>query len=109
MLVNTPKDYKSTLGALPSNTILNPKTDEPADLIQVFVTTKKELEEQLGKLKPRLAPKGLLWVTYPKGTSKVKTDLNRDSIAQYASTVGLQAVAIISVDETWSALRLKMV
>ena len=70
---------------------------------------RKDLEEQLPRLKPLLAPKGLLWVTYHKGTSKQKSDINRDSIAAYALTIGLQAVAMIAVDEDWSALRLKVV
>ena len=77
--------------------------------MQLFVTARKELEAQLGSLKSALQPKGLLWVTYPKGTSKVKADINRDTIAEYAKTVGLQAVAMVSVDDTWSALRLKIV
>ena len=71
--------------------------------------SRKDLEEQLPRLKPFLAPKGLLWVTYPKGTSKLKSDINRDGIAAYALTIGLQAVAMISVDEDLSALRLKVV
>ena len=60
-----------------------------------------------GRLKKTLAPGGALWVTYHKGTSKIKTDINRDSINAYAGTLGMQAVAIISVDDDWAALRLK--
>jgi hypothetical protein len=51
----------------------------------------------------------MLWVTYHKGTSKVKTDINRDTINAYASTLGMQGVAIISIDDDWSALRLKLI
>ncbi len=80
-----------------------------ADLIQLFVTSRSELEKNLGKLKILLAPSGALWVTYPKGTSKAKSDINRDSIREYAQSIGLEAVAMISVDDTWSALRLKIV
>jgi hypothetical protein len=46
-------------------------------------------------------------VTYHKGTSHVRSDINRDSIWRYAQTLGLAAVAIIAVDEDWAALRLK--
>jgi hypothetical protein len=48
-------------------------------------------------------------VSYPKGTSKVNTDINRDTIGLYAQSIGLQPVAMISIDDTWSALRLKIV
>ena len=109
LLVNQPKGYRALLGELPKNVKVLKETAEAVDLIQVFVASRKELEEHLPGLKALLAPKGLLWVTYHKGTSKQKSDINRDSIAAYAKTVGLQAVAMISVDEDWSALRLKVV
>ena len=109
LLVNEPKGYRSMLGRLPANVaVLTEPTSKPVDLIQVFVTSKKELEDKLAKLKSVLNPKGLLWVTYPKGTSKVKTDINRDIIREFAQTIGLQAVAMVSIDETWAALRLKI-
>jgi hypothetical protein len=63
----------------------------------------------LKNLKQLLNAKGLLWVTYPKGTSRIKADINRDSINDFAKSIGLQGVAMISVDDTWSALRLKVI
>ncbi len=62
----------------------------------------------MGNLKPILGSTSILWVTYPRGTSKIKADVNRDVIREYAQTVGLEAVAIFSVDDDWSALRLKI-
>jgi hypothetical protein len=50
-----------------------------------------------------------MWVTYHKGTSKVKTDINRDTINAYVHSIGLEGVAMISIDEDWSALRLKLI
>ena len=107
LLFNIPPDYKSLLGELPAGTTVLENSTEKADLIQVFVSSKKELEYQLSNLKALLKPKGLLWITYPKGTSKVKADINRDSINAYAQTIGLTGIAMISIDDTWSALRLK--
>ena len=107
LLINEPKNYRPILGTLPASVTVT-SAAACAELIQVFVTSKKELEEYLPKLKTQLSKKGLLWVTYPKGSSKVKTDVNRDKIAAYAKTVGLQAVAMISIDDTWSALRVKL-
>ena len=48
-------------------------------------------------------------MTYHKGTSRVKTDINRDTINAYAHSLGLEGVAMISIDEDWSALRLKRI
>lgn len=58
------------------------------------------MESQLPKLKTLLKPKGLLWVSYPKGTSKVKVDINRDSIREYGQSIGLEAVALVALDDT---------
>jgi hypothetical protein len=54
-----------------------------------------------------LKPNGILWITYPKGTSKVKTDLNRDILWKQLKDYGFDAIAIFSVDATWSAMRFK--
>ena len=109
ILVNPPRKYRERLVELPRNVVVVTEEDTPADIIQVFVSSKKELEQQLPKLKEFLGPTGIMWVTYPKGTSKIKADVNRDTIRKYAETVGLEAVAIFSVDDDWSALRLKLV
>jgi len=49
----------------------------------------------------------VLWFAYPKGTSKVKTDINRDTIRETGKAFGITTVTAISIDETWSALRFR--
>ncbi len=108
LLVNPPADYEEQLVKhLPRKVEIVKGTSKDAEVIQVFTSSKTQLKEQLGKLKKVLPPKGIIWVTYPKGTSKVKTDINRDIIRHEAEKIGLEAVAIFSVDNDWSALRLK--
>lgn len=85
-----------------------PEPNKSVDFIQFFVSSNIDLKEGLIELKQHLSPKALLWVTYPKGTSKIKTDINRDIIREYAQTIGLTSVAMISVNDIWSALRLKL-
>jgi hypothetical protein len=109
LLLNEPSNYRSKLGKLPQNVAVTTEPSaKPFDIVQLFVTSKKELEVHLPKVKALAAKNGLLWVTYPKGTSQFKTDINRDVIREFGATVGLQAVALVSIDETWSALRLKI-
>ncbi|MEE8318115.1 MAG: hypothetical protein V3R36_00600 [Dehalococcoidales bacterium] len=107
--INEPPDYRITLGQLQDTVTVLTEPSEPVNLIQIFVISRRELEAQLEDLKPALKPGGLLWGTYPKGTSRNKADINRDTINRYARSIGLQGVAMISVDDTWSALRLKPV
>ena len=109
LFVNAPQNYEKTIGTIPSGALRAKEVASDIDVIQVFVKSAKELKAQLPKLKKQLKPGGALWVTYYKGTSKNETDINRDSIADYASNIGMEGVAIMSVDDDWSALRLKIV
>ena len=107
LILNVPKGYQQSIGKLPTDVIILSKGGQPADIIQVFIRSKTELEDQLSSLKSMLKPKGILWITYPKGSGKIHADINRDVIRQYAATAGMEAVAIFSVDDDWAALRLK--
>jgi len=121
LVVNAPPGYIASLTGQPTpnlpapnlsaNVVLATSLDNPGpfDLIQAFVSSQGEFEAGLGGLKARLKPKGLLWITYPKGAARIKSDINRDTIWRYARTAGLEGVALVAVDETWSAMRLKVV
>jgi hypothetical protein len=108
-IVNAPEDYATTLGKVPNGAIVRQDANAPSDVIQVFVQDAAELQRELPKLLEKLNPGGALWVSYYKGTSKKKSDISRDTIWEYAKTIGLDAVAIINIDDDWSALRLKAV
>jgi hypothetical protein len=108
LLVNPPDGYLSQMGELPEGTLLLSDSSCQVDAIQVFVANRTEVEAQLPQLKELLAPKGMMWITYHKGTSKVKTDINRDTIYAYAHTIGLDGVGMVSIDDNWSAMRLKL-
>jgi hypothetical protein len=110
LVLNAPTGYRAQLEGLALNVALfTTPADQPADLVQLFVTSAEELDARLTGLRKLLKPRGLLWITYPKGTSRIKTDINRDTIRSYVRTFGWEGVAMVSVDETWSALRLKAV
>jgi hypothetical protein len=108
-LCHAPENYVAVLGKLPEGVTVVNELANPVNLIQVFVDNRQALEEQLPKIKPLLRPDTILWVTYHKGTSKIKTDINRDTINTYAKTLGLVGIAMISVNDDWAALRLKIV
>jgi hypothetical protein len=85
-----------------------PARAKDLDIVQAFFTRRTHLERSLARLSASLGEGGILWLCYPKGGS-LGTDLNRDVIRAIASKVGLEAVAIVAVDEVWSALRVKPV
>ena len=109
LLVNPFEGYLDLLGFLSEITVHLNETSNPVDIIQLFVKSQNELEEFLPKLKSSLKPGGMIWVTYTKGTSKLAGDIHRDTINAYAKSLGMEGIAIISIDKDWSALRLKVV
>ncbi len=50
---------------------------------------------------------GLVWIAYPKGTSKVKADVNRDSLWEAVKATGWRPVRLIALDEVWSVMRFR--
>lgn len=108
LFLNAPKGFAKSIGELPEGAKVISRPVDAADAALVFVQSGKELKKELALLKKKVRPAAILWVAYPKGTSGVKTDINRDSIAEYASGLGFQAVAMFAIDEIWAALRLKI-
>ena len=108
LIVNSPEGMDALLGPLPAGIELLPEASVPLDIILVFVRDRREMEAQLPHLIEALHPKGALWVAYYKGSARVATDIHRDSLNAYAGTLGMTGVAIISIDQDWSALRLKV-
>ena len=84
LFLNHPEEYLSLIGDLPKNIVFSSEAEDNLDFIQVFVKNKAELEEQLPKLKKKMSDDGKLWISYYKGTSKIKTDINRDNLREYA-------------------------
>jgi hypothetical protein len=78
--------------------------DQPA--AHVFATKAKALEAELKKLRPLLAPDGMVWVSWPKKAAKVDTDITEDTIRTIALPMGYVDVKVCAVDETWSGLKL---
>jgi hypothetical protein len=107
LFVHPPDDIEALLGGLPSGVTVVEGASSPIDFILVFSASRQALESDLPRLKDLLQPSGLLWVAYHKGTSRVKSDINRDSIAAYAQTIGMTPVSLIAIDDDWSALRVK--
>jgi hypothetical protein len=102
-VINADAGQAALLAELPA--ALMAGDGQAADLIVLFVNGRQELEDLLPAAKTRLLPKGALWVAYRKGGAK--REIHRDSIAAHAETIGLEPVAIISLDADWSCLRLK--
>jgi len=81
-------------------------TKAPLDFIHLFTKDRAELEREFPVLAKALAPSGMLWVSWPKGASKVKTDVNETIVREIGLKTGLVDVKVCAVDEVWSGLKL---
>lgn len=81
--------------------------ESPADVVILFALNRKELEQWWPAAFEALGQKGSLWVAYMKHSAPKATDIDRDAIAAFAKEQGAMAVAQISLDADWSAVRLK--
>lgn len=73
----------------------------------VFINNNQEYLDFLNNHLKNIETDSVLWFAYPKGTSKIKTDINRDIINAGGKDFGIRGVSIISIDDTWSALRFR--
>ena len=105
-VIEPPLDYWDLLGTLPDDVSIGRPDGGPFDFIHVFVTNGAQLEEQLGVLRARIVPAGMIWVSWPKKLSHVATDLNETIIRDLALRSGLVDVKVCAVDATWSGLKL---
>ena len=104
LLVNAPPTLAKEL-ELPANVTVNAHTRKPIDLVLLFVTTKRELERTFSKYAKKLRPAGMLWISWPKKSSGVASDLTDNVVRQLGLAKGLVDVKVCAVDEVWSGLK----
>lgn len=105
--VDPARDYAQDLGKLPEG-VTTIKADGPKrelNFIHVFGKSRKEMESKIASLKRHLLPDGMLWVSWPKGSSGVETDLNENILREIGLKNGLVDVKVCAVDDVWSGLK----
>jgi hypothetical protein len=103
---NAPPHYDELLAPLPESVTRARGIDARTQLVHVFVTTQTQLHKALQAAMAKLAPDAALWVSWPKKSSKVPTDVTEDSIRDIALPMGLVDIKVCAVDEVWSGLKL---
>jgi len=108
LVINQPANLKDFLLPLPENAEQMKKAGkQTADAVLLFASNISDLNTYFESLRNAVKPSGLLWIAYPKGTSKVKTDISRDKGWDVVNKAGLTGVSLISLDDMWSAMRFK--
>ena len=102
-----PSNYISLL-TLPADVVVTwlPRAKSDMEFVHVFATSASQLKSKLKSFRKRIVPGGVIWVSWPKKSSGVKSDITEDTIREVALPMGLVDVKVCAVDEVWSGLKL---
>ena len=103
-LVSAPPGYANTLD-LPPDVTIDSRSGKPLDFAQLFVKSEKELKTELSEYAKRLNASGMIWVSWPKKSSGVATNLSGNIVRDLGLAAGLVDVKICAVNEIWSGLK----
>jgi hypothetical protein len=105
LLAGMPADVKAELREALAACSEAKSGSGPLDFAMVFVSKQADLKKQFGRLAKVLAPAGMLWVSWPKRTSGVATDMNGNDVRRIGLEAGLVDVKVCAVSEVWSGLK----
>lgn len=103
-LVNAPEDVLTELGEALAG-CQSAKRGDALDFAMIFTKKSATLEKEFARMSERLAPAGMLWLSWPKKSSGVVTDLDENKIRQIGLAVGLVDVKVCAVTDVWSGLK----
>lgn len=101
-----PKDYWVWISPLPEGVVVKKKAAAGLYFVHLFVKSLVEFKKEVLMAKKSLDPDGMIWISWPKKSSKVPTDLDENVIRDFALKNGLVDVKVCAVDEVWSGLKL---
>ena len=105
-IIDPPRGFRATLGKLPDGVTVASRASSTYPFIHFFTKRRAMLESKLPSLLRALEIDGALWISWPKKSSGVDTDLTEDVVRAVAFPTGLVDVKVAAVDDVWSALKL---
>jgi hypothetical protein len=105
-VIGAPASYAQLIAPLPMGAKIVKKVPKEASFVHVFATERDDLSGHLSQLRKSIAQNGAVWVSWPKKSAKVETDITEDVIREVALPMGFVDVKVCAVDETWSGLKL---
>lgn len=104
-LIEAPPAVTAELKAALSKCDVSTAGKAPLDFAIIFTKASASLSKEFRRLAKQLAPAGMLWVSWPKKTSGVPTDLNENMVRDIGLAAGLVDVKVCAVTEVWSGLK----
>ena len=105
-LIGAPKDYADLVAPAPEGMRVGGRVASATDIVHVFATRRPELERFLLGCRAKLKPNAVIWVSWPKKSAKVPTDITEDVIREIALPLGFVDIKVCAVTDVWSGLKL---
>ena len=105
LVQDAPRSYRELIAPMPDGVDLDAPVSQ-ASIIHMFVTQRTVLARHLQQARKKMLPDAAVWVSWPKRTSKVDTDITEDMIREICLPLGLVDIKVCAVDEIWSGLKL---
>jgi hypothetical protein len=100
-----PEQLDDLLGELPDGLRIVRRLSTGLDAVWIFAVERRELERRLSDALGRLRDDGTLWISWPKRSSGVPTDITENVLREVVLPTGWVDIKVAAVDETWSGLR----
>lgn len=105
-LIDAPVSFRKLLDPLPPDVKFTTKATAKTHIAHVFATERAKLAKHLNSLRDTLATDAVVWVSWPKKSSRVATDITEDTIREVALPMGWVDIKVCAVDNVWSGLKL---
>ena len=105
-VMNEPANYRQLLGEGADGVEFSGRVGSDSTFVHLFTTGRGELEKQLSRLRKKIPDTAMIWVSWPKKSTGVPTDVTEDVIRTVALPLGFVDVKVCAIDETWSGLKL---
>lgn len=104
--VHAPENYRELLAPLPDGASVATRAAVKADIVHHFAIRRSELATALRSYRRKLDVATPVWVSWPKKSARVPTDITEDTIREVALPLGYVDIKVCAVSETWSGLKL---
>jgi hypothetical protein len=106
VVIDPPDNYRKLLGEIPSGVNFATRPVGKTKFVHLFVKARRALQQQLQSLRGKIAEDAAVWVSWPKKSANIPTDITEDVIRAVALPLGFVDIKVCAVDETWSGLKL---
>jgi hypothetical protein len=104
--IDAPENYRKLLGEIPSGVNFATRPVGNTKFVHIFVKERRTLQTQLQTLRRKIAEDAAVWVSWPKKSSGVPTDVTENVIRAVALPIGFVDIKVCAVDDVWSGLKL---